>query len=199
MYWNTFTVIYNMLSVLTWVKLGVRARGQGSGQTDSMNVSCLPMAAGPEGAEFYGKMKTWRRFTIQLNEPTCRCKALKQNFFLLVLLLIQLSSSHRSVTLFFVSAYFNLSLSASATMMSITWPEWILQIPMAVFLLSVLSAAPRCLLEGIVHLALSLYTVLSRIYTHIPALTQWYCLFIWLKGEGGNQDLKWFCVFCGTV
>lgn len=36
---------------------------------------------------------------------------------------------------------------------------------------ALLSAPPLCLLEGIIHLALSLYTVLSRAHTHTSANT----------------------------
>lgn len=101
---------------------------------------------------------------VEMNLQNC----LNQKFFLFFII---------SITAifipFFVSVYFSLSLSAPAAVMSTTWTEWVLQIPMAAFLLS---AAPLCLLEGIIHLALSLYAALSRVLTRRRQHTDTVCL-----------------------
>lgn len=106
-----------------------------------------------------------------------------------------ISSYHRSV--FHSSIHPSLSLpalSVSSIMMLIKWTEWIIQIPMAGFLPSALPPAPLCLLEGIIHLALSLYTTLSgRTHTgHATHMTHWYRLEACLHGckvklRGGKQ------------
>lgn len=147
------------------------------------------MAAGPAGADMYCNRHKWR-FTSALNEYTCCCNVLNR----ILIYFHSMSSSHRSVTpSFLFCVYFSLSLSASTMMMLIKWTEWIIQIPMAAFLPSVWSAAPLCLLEGIIHLALSLYTTPSRsvhthtMHTHI-LLTHVSCLFAWLKGKGDKVD-----------
>lgn len=103
----------------------------------------------------------------------------------------------------FFCVYFSLSLSASTMMMLIKWTEWIIQIPMAAFLPSVWSAAPLCLLEGIIHLALSLYTTPSRsMHTHtMHTQTHTYCQPTYLVCLHGwkAKVIKWMDCFMGTV
>lgn len=71
---------------------------------------------------------------------------------------------------------------------------------MAGFLPSALPPAPLCLLEGIIHLALSLYTTLSgRTHTgHADTLIPIRGMFTWLQGkvkrwetEGGIAGKVW--------
>lgn len=75
-------------------------------------------------------------------------------------------------------------------MMLIKRTEWIIQIPMAGFLPSALSPALLCLLEGIIHLALSLSTTLSgRTHTD-PANTLILIggMFTWLQGKSKRWE-----------
>lgn len=101
--------------------------------------------------------------TLSVNEFTCLISALSselnhlssQRFFYLQLC--------QSVSIHFhpFTALSESLPSVSSTTMLIKWTECNIQIPMAVFLPSALSASPLCLPEGIIHLALSLYTMLS--------------------------------------
>lgn len=77
------------------------------------------------------------------------------------------------------------ALSVSSIMMLIKWTEWTIHIPMAGFLPSAQPPAPLYLLQGIIHLALSLYTMLSgRAHTgHASTLTLIRGMFTWLQSK----------------
>lgn len=100
-----------------------------------------------------------------------------------------ISSTHSFSVRLAIPLSFSLSLSAlsvSSIMMLIKWAEWIIQIPMAGCLPSALSPAPLCLLEGIIHLALSLYTHAILAHTHRPCkhtLILIRGLFTWPQGK----------------
>lgn len=105
---------------------------------------------------------------------------------------------HSPSFLFSVHSTSSLSVFASNMMMLIKWTEWIIQIPMAVFLPSVWSAALLCSLEEIIHLVLSLYTLPPQwVHTHTTdTLTHFN---VNIKGDtldGFIDTFDWWMLHC---